>query len=125
MVVHLHGATDLELTDIEEPGFRVHGDAGGEGFGALQMFAASLVLCTAAVLDDYARGVLKTDLRNLSLRVRWEYFEDPYRVGRMEITVGWPDVPESRVEAVARAVGVCTIHRTLEHPPELRTTVVR
>ena len=103
----------------------MHGDADGEGFGALQMFAASLVLCTAAVLDGYARGVLKKDVRNLSLRARWQYAEDPYRVGRIDVTVRWPDVPEDRMKAVERAVKACTVHRTLEHPPTITTEVVR
>lgn len=125
MILHLHGATDLELTDLEEPGMHMHGDAEGEGFGALQMFAASLVLCTAAVLDGYARGVLKKDVRNLSLRARWQYAEDPYRVGRIDVSIRWPDVPDNRLEAVKRAVKSCTVHRTLEHPPEITTEVLR
>jgi hypothetical protein len=37
--------------DLDAPGLHIHGEAGGEGFGALQMFAASLVLCAASVLD--------------------------------------------------------------------------
>lgn len=125
MIIHLHGASDLELTNIDEPGFHVHGDAEGEGFGALQMFAASLVLCTAAVLDAYAVGVLKTDVTNLSLRVRWDYAEDPFRVGSMHVTVRWPEIPDNRVEALKRAVKTCTVHRTLEHPPALSTELVR
>lgn len=125
MIIHLHGGTDLELTRLEEPGMHVHGDADGEGFGALQMFAASLVLCSAAVLHAYAEGVLKRPLGDLSLRVRWEYAEGPYRIGRMDVTVRWPGVPDDRVEAVKRAIATCTVHRTLEHPPELTTAIVR
>ena len=125
MIIHLHGATDLELTNLDAPGLHMHGDADGEGFGALQMLAASLVMCTAAVLDGYARGVLKTDVRNLSLRARWEYAEKPYRVGSIDVTVRWPDVPDDRIEAVGRAVKACTVHRTLEHPPTITTKVVK
>lgn len=125
MVIRLHGATDLELTDLDDPRLHIHGDADGEGFSALQMFAASLILCTASVLEGYASGVLDTDVGNLSLRAKWDYVEDPYRVGRIDMTVRWPDVPESRIEAVKRAVRSCTVHRTLEHPPEITTEVLR
>ena len=125
MIIHLHGATDLEITDVEEPGMHIHGDADGEGFSALQMLASSMALCTASVLVAYAEGVLKTDARTLSVRVTWEYAESPYRVGSMHTTVVWPDVPDNRVDAVARAVKSCTVHRTLEHPPKLTTEVRR
>lgn len=125
MVIELHGATDLELAELAEPGMHVHGDADGEGFGPLQMFAASLVLCSASVLDAYARGVLETDVQRLSLRARWQYAERPHRVSRIDVTIRWPDVPESRLEAVERAVASCTVHGTLEHPPEIETRVVR
>jgi uncharacterized OsmC-like protein len=125
MIIHLHGATDLERSDMAEPGLHVHGDAEGEGFGPLQMLAASLVLCTASVLESYARGVLQSDARDISVRVRWEYADKPYRVGRMDVTVRWPGLAEDRIEAAQRAVQSCTVHRTLEHPPALATEVLR
>ena len=123
MMIHLHGATDLELTSLNEPGMHIHGDADGEGFSALQMLACSLVLCTGSVLAAYAEGVLSASIERLSLRVRWEYADNPYRVGSMHVTVTWPEVPDDRIEAVKRAVKTCTVHRTFEHPPEIRTDV--
>lgn len=123
MLIHLHGATDLELTRLDEPGMHIHGDADGEGFSALQMLACSLVLCTGSVLAAYAEGVLEVGIEDLALRVRWEYAESPYRVGSMHVTIRWPQVPDDRIEAVKRAVKTCTVHRTFEHPPAIETTV--
>ncbi|MFW6066833.1 MAG: OsmC family protein [Myxococcota bacterium] len=125
MILELDGPTDLRIRELAEPGLRLHGDAGGEGFGPLQMLAASLGLCTAAVLDGYARGVLDKDVGRLELRVRWDYADRPTRVGSFRMDVHWPDVPADRVEAVRRAVRSCTVHRTLEHPPEVRTEIHR
>lgn len=119
------GSTELLLRNLGEPGLHLHGDAGGEGFGALQMFAASLALCTASVLTTYAKNVLKVDTQRLALGVRWEYAERPFRVGSMELVVRWPELPEDRVDAARRAAASCTVHRTLERPPDVTTTVTR
>lgn len=123
MILTLNGERSLELAGFGQGGFHVHGDAGGEGFGPLQMFAASLALCSAAVLDAYARGVLRISTEELVLRVEWEYHDRPYRIGRMKMDVTWPGLPDDRIDATARALRSCTIHRTLEHPPTVETTV--
>lgn len=123
MILSLTGPTALELSGFGHGGFHVHGDAEGEGFGPLQMFAASLALCSAAVLDAYARGVLRISTEELVLRVEWEYAEKPHRIGRIRMDVIWPGLPENRVESTARALRSCTIHRTLEHPPPIETSV--
>jgi uncharacterized OsmC-like protein len=123
MELRLEGPTELEVAKLAEPDLEIVGDADGEGFGPLQMFAASIALCTASVLHGYAHQVLKVGVSSLSIRVCWSYGERPYRVDRMEMRIRWPEVPEDRVKAAERAAATCTIHRTLEHPPELVTTV--
>jgi len=124
MELRLHGRTDIEVVEVATPGLEIVGDADGEGFGPLQMFAASLALCTASVLYGYAREVLDVGIDGLSVRVRWSYGERDSRVERVETTVRWPEVPEDRVAAAERAAATCTIHGTLEHPPEVVTTVL-
>ena len=119
----LHGPTELEVAKLDEPGLALVGDAGGEGFGPLQMLAASLALCTASVLHVYAHEVAKAAITELSIRVLWSYAERPYRVGRIEMVIRWPALPEDRRAAAARAAASCTVHRTFEHPPELITRV--
>ncbi len=125
MLIDLVAATELELRAVGDGAFHVHGDAGGQGFGALQMFAASLAMCTASVLATYAENVLHVPIDQLRLRVRWSYAERPYRVGEIELDVHWPELPEDRLDAVRRAAAACTVHRTLERPPEVTTTVHR
>ena len=125
MRIDLRGATELELSQISLPALDIQGDAGGEGFGALQMLAASLALCTGAVLATYAENVLKIGTAGLRLGVSWAYAERPFRVKSMELRVHWPELPEDRLDAVRRAAASCTVHRTLENPPEITTTVDR
>lgn len=125
MELRLTGATELEAAALTEPGMDVVGDADGEGFGPLQMFAASMALCTASVMHAYAHNVLSVGVERLAIRVRWSYGQNPNRVDRMEMTILWPDVPDDRLEAARRAAATCTIHRTLEHPPEVVTNIER
>ncbi len=115
----LHGPTELEVAKLSEPGLALVGDAGGHGFGPLQMLGASLALCTASVLHAYAHEVAKAPVSDLALRVSWSYGEHPHRVARIELVVRWPSLPEERRAAAERAAASCTVHRTFEHPPEL------
>lgn len=123
MQILLQAPTELEVSGIDQPGLHIHGDAGGEGFGPLQMFAASLALCTASVLAYHAEEVAKIGVADLSVGIRWRYGERPYRVDRIETVVRWPSLPARRRGSIERAVAACTVHRTLEHPPELSTRV--
>jgi uncharacterized OsmC-like protein len=123
--LRLHGPTEVEAALVHEPELELVGDAGGEGFGPLQMFAASLALCTASVLHGYAHEVAKVGIEGLSIRVRWSYDARPNRVGRIEMVVRWPELPEERLEPARRAAASCTVHHTLEHPPELVTRIAR
>jgi uncharacterized OsmC-like protein len=125
MVVDLIAPTELEVRELGRPAFVLSGDAGGEGFGALQMFAASLGACTGAVLVAYSENVLHVPVDGLRLRVRWRYAERPRRVGALELEVHWPELPEDRLDAVRRAAASCTVHRTLERAPDVETTVHR
>jgi uncharacterized OsmC-like protein len=124
--LRLHGPTEIEATEIDGgPHLHFEGDAGGEGFGPLQMFAASLALCAVSVLAAYDANVLHVGTARLSVRLRWHYDEHDGRVARMETAITWPELPENRIDAVRRAADSCTVHRTLEHPPVLETTVSR
>jgi putative redox protein len=123
MKLELQTATSLVLIGLDEPTLTVDGDAEGEGFGPLQMLVASLVLCTAAVLKTYANNVLRLEVAGLRLSAEWAYAERPKRVGEIQLEIVWPGLPESRIEAVRRAAETCTVHRTLERPPDVTTRV--
>lgn len=123
MKLDLRRSTELELSELARPGLHIENDAEGEGFGALQMFAASMALCTASVLHHYAHHVLQVGVEGLRLTVAWDYADKPSRVGRLEMLVSWPELPEDRREAARRAAETCTLHNTLERPPEVVTRV--
>ena len=95
----------------------------GESFGPLPMLAASLALCTVSVIQSYADGA-GVDVAGFGVEVRWNYVEDPYRVGRYDVTLHLPtSVPQSRHRAIVRVADTCTVHATLIHPPAIETVV--
>lgn len=87
----------------------------GERFGPVQMLAASLALCTASVMQDYA-ATAHFHLHQFAVVVAWAYAEQPYRASHFDMTleVG-ADVPPSRQKALLRAAEQCTVHNTLTH----------
>ncbi|HEX7117149.1 MAG TPA: OsmC family protein [Longimicrobiales bacterium] len=87
-------------------------------FSPLHMLAASLASCTAAVLAAWA-GPAGLDPSDLEVGIAWDYVENPYRVGRYDVTVRWPSLPEDRRAAAQRVARHCTVEHTLQHPPEI------
>lgn len=113
----------LEPTHIR---LEIDGRAGLDGFGELkpvQMLAASLALCTAAVMQEYA-ATSQFQLHDFAIAVRWSYNERPRRVGQMQmrLEIG-PHVPPSRQKALLRAAEHCTVHNTLTHSPRIEMTL--
>jgi uncharacterized OsmC-like protein len=96
-------------------------EIGGAPFGALQMLATSLALCTGAVLHDYATAA-QLVLEPFALEVRWRYAEHPRRVEHfdVEVLLG-PHVPPSRHAALLRAAEHCPVHRTLTRGAKINT----
>lgn len=95
---------------------------GGVHFSPFHMLAASLATCTVSVLVAWAEQA-KLDISGLAIGVAWEFAEAPYRVGRIEQAIDWPELPEGRCAAAVRAADACTIHHTLQHPPDMSTLV--
>lgn len=123
MKIQMHDESDLTLSEFDEPDFDVAVDEGVHAhYSALQMFATSLGLCTASVIETYGER-FDASAEDLAIRVDWSYAEDPYRVDQIEMTIDWPSVPESRREAVRRAAETCTLHNTLHQPPEVDTRI--
>lgn len=124
MNILLHDESDLTLSRLDEPGFDIEVDPDVHAhFSALPMFATSLGLCTASVLSTYGER-FDAPVDDLTVRVSWEYAEDPYRVDDIDMAIEWPSLPDSRHEAARRAAEKCTIHNTLHHPPDLETRIV-
>lgn len=120
MRIEMHGESDLTLSNLREPDFQIV--QGEHAYSAMQMFGTSLALCSLSVLAAYAEQ-LGVGIEKLSCRIRWDYVEDPFRIGEIDMEITWPELPPSRLEAARRAAEKCTIHNTLHHPPEVRTRV--
>lgn len=120
MDLHILADTHIRLdTASPDEGLVVDGTP----FGPLQMLATSLALCTASTIQSYA-DTAKLDVAGLAIEVRWEYADDPYRVGTFEIVLHLPEhLPEARRRAIARASATCTVHQTLHHGASVTTTV--
>lgn len=122
MKIVLHADTELTLQEGKAPGLDVVAEAPGVHYGAMQMFATSLALCTYSVLVSYAEQI-GTDIEALAIRIRWRYATHPARIDRIDMDITWPELPESRLPAARRAAAHCTLHNTLHQPPEVHTRV--
>ena len=120
----------MQLVMLDETHIRLDTAAGGEGlsiegddFGPLPMLATSLALCTASVIYAYAETA-QLAVDGFAIEVRWDYADDPYRVGHFDLTLHLPEsVPASRHRAILRAADTCTVHQTLTHSPTIDTVV--
>lgn len=113
----LQGETELKVDGGGE-GLSVEAEDADVGFSPLHMLAASLATCTYAVLLGWAHAV-GLDHGGLAVATRWEYHEDPYRVGRFDIDVIWPALPAERRAAALRVASECTVKHTLAQPPSI------
>ena len=91
-------------------------------FSPLHMLAASLATCTFSVLVGWAHQA-RLDVTGLEIGLEWEYYENPFRVGRYEMTVRWPGLPEERRTAALRVAEHCTVEQTLRIPPEIELRI--
>lgn len=122
MQIDLRSDTSLTLSQFSQPDFQIQASSDDVHFSAIPMFATSLGLCTFAVIAEYARR-FDADVTAIEVDVEWSFAEDPFRINELDMTIRWPDLPEERLKAVERAASHCTIHNTLENPPEMRTRV--
>ncbi len=91
-------------------------------YSPFHMVASGLGVCTFSVLGSWATNAgLGVD--DLALEVGWSFAEEPHRVGRYEVVIEWPSLPEARRAAAVRVAALCTVKKTLEMPPEIDTQV--
>lgn len=121
MLVRIEGEQRI-LVRMTSPGLEIEAAEDHLDFSPLHMLAASLATCTASVLAGWA---MRADLHihDLELDLSWEYVDDPYRVGRYDLTIRWPSLPPSRRDAAARAARHCTVENTLRVSPVVEVEV--
>jgi uncharacterized OsmC-like protein len=103
-------ALAIEATDERQP------------FAPFHMLAAGLATCTYSVLYTWA-ATAELDAAELAVHVEWTFADEPQRVDAFDMRIEWPSLPAARREAARKVAEQCTVHHTLAHGAEVRTTV--
>ncbi|MFA5530301.1 MAG: OsmC family protein [Thiohalomonadaceae bacterium] len=122
MRILMHSEEDLDIRDFLEPEMTVESHDPEAVFSALQMFATSLALCSFSVLYSYAETI-GVEPASIGIRIRWSYATDVGGIDEIAMDIDWPGLPDSRKDAARRVAASCTLHRTLEHSPQVHTRV--
>jgi uncharacterized OsmC-like protein len=120
---------DHKEGDLFEIGIRDHlvhvdqpVDAGGSDTAPTptELFVASLASCVAFYVRRYlSRHSLPSD--GLSVAAEFTMAERPARVGQVDVSIDLAQgVPDERRDALLAVASHCTVHNTLEDPPEVR-----
>ena len=117
----------MKITLLSDDSLRLEADHGpmsidaptaDQQYSPFHMLASGLAFCTYSILHSWAENKsLSPD--GLTVDVAWQFAEKPHRVGAMQVTFSWPALPADRVEAAKRVAALCTVHKTLEHPPTI------
>ncbi|HUF26184.1 MAG TPA: OsmC family protein [Gemmatimonadaceae bacterium] len=104
--------------DASEGPMTIEAPSVEQQYSPFHMLASALAYCTFSVMYSWATHA-RLDAAGLALEVRWEFAEDPHRVGAIHMTYEWPQLPEQRRSAALRVAETCAIHATLRHPPTI------
>ena len=97
--------------EMDGDAFEIASD--GAAISPYLLLAASLASCTALAVASWA-GEAGVGTDQLAITVSWELAPDrPKRVLRVEQTLHWPGLPESRLPTVERLAELCPIDATL------------
>ena len=117
----------MKITLVSDGSLRLEATAGpmtidapsaDQQYSPFHMLASGLAYCTYSILHSWAENKsLSAD--GLTVDVAWQFAEKPHRVGAMQVSFQWPGLPADRLEAAKRVAALCTIHKTLEHPPTI------
>lgn len=91
-------------------------------YSPFHMVASGLAFCTYSVLASWASNA-KLDSDDIAIDVSWTFVDNPHRVGKMQLRIDWPSLPEPRKTAAERVAALCAIHATLMHSPSIVTKV--
>ena len=84
-----------------------------------ELFVAGLAACVAFYAERFMRRHgLSADGLNVTCAYRWA--EKPHRVGEIDLAVNAPGLIPDKREAFSRVIEHCTVHNTLQQPPEVR-----
>ena len=90
-----------------------------------ELFLASLGTCVGYYVVQFC-DTRNLDTSDLCIQVDGEILPNPGRVGRIAIRIRLPfKLEQEKTKALIRAATHCTIHNTLQYPPEVRVEVVQ
>ena len=122
----------MKITLMDEESLRVEwtegmltveADSPERSYSPYHMLGSSLAMCTWFLLESWAETA-KLDAKDLVVETRWEFVEDPHRVGNIDLTFRWPSLPDNRRKAAERVAEQCPVHHTLIHPPQIKIEAV-
>lgn len=120
----LHSDTQITISHFHEAGFEFETLDAEIHPGAIHLCMTSLAWCTYSVLASYAQRI-EAGADDITARLSWRYVERPHRIGHIDMSIHWPQVPESRLDAAMRTAAMCTLHNTLQHGTEIDTVIER
>lgn len=96
----------------------------GDGnFRPVELFLASLGSCMLSTLLEYAERN-HIDLADASVDLSGQMANKPRRIGQVNVVYHLPvELSQVHLDALVRAGNHCTIHQSLERPPELVVSV--
>jgi putative redox protein len=87
-----------------------------------EMFLSSLAACVSFYAERFlGRNKLSTDGLTVSCDYSWA--KNPNRIGAIELSVRAPGLTDAKREAFVRVIEHCSVHNTLQTPPEITTRV--
>jgi len=122
MKITLVGEDSIRLEPLAGP-MTIEAASDDQLYSPFHMLASALAFCTYSVLASWAANA-KLDPLDIKVDVRWDFAEDPHRVGNIAMRIDWPSLPAQRQSAASRVAELCAIHGTLMHSPKVETTVV-
>mgnify|MGYP001419385010 CR=1 FL=1 len=95
-----------------------------KGMMPVDLLSASLATCVGAYVVDYLKRN-ELNAQGLTVDISSTGARNPNRVGAFQIQVNIPTTLNDRQRvSVERLAKSCTVHHTLEHPPEVQIDIV-
>lgn len=100
-------------------------NVGDVNFQPVELFLASLGSCMLSTMLEYAERN-HIELADASVDLSGQMANKPRRIGRVNVVYHLPvELSQVHLDALVRAGNHCTIHQSLERPPDLLVSVDR
>jgi putative redox protein len=118
MKITLSSETSL-LVEGTNDDLTIEAESYAQKYSPFHMLASSLGNCTFAVLSSWAEQA-KLDTSDLAVEIAWKVNDAEHRLEELTVAFRWPSLPAERQRAAIRAAELCSIHKTLTHPPAIK-----